>query len=84
MKGIWILLLGGMIWSGSLLWPEVNLLVSPATMLAMLAGATTLLSLFVVAGRLSQRRRTKCCDTPPCRNIPDCTTRSVAATLSSR
>lgn len=84
MKGIFILLLGVIIWSGSLLWPEVNLLTSPEMMLAMLAGLTTLLSLSVVVGRLSQHRRTECCGKPWCRNTPDCTTQPVTVTLSSR
>lgn len=84
MKGITILLLGVMIWFGSLLWPEVNSLFSPAVTLAMLAGLTALLSLSVVIARLSQRCRSECCDGPRSKNTSDCSTRPVTMTLSSR
>lgn len=84
MKGIVILLLGIMIWSGSLIWPEVNFLFSPVVTLAMLAGLTATLTLSAVATRLSQRRHSECCDKPQGKNTPDCSTQPVAVTLSSR
>ncbi len=84
MKGILVVLLGTMIWSGSLLWPEVNLLLTPPVMLAILAGLTALLSLSLVVAHLNQRRRPRCCEEPPCRNVPDCTTRPATMTLSPR
>jgi hypothetical protein len=84
MKGIFILLLGVVIWSGSLLWPEVNHWLSPAVALAMLAGLAALWGLSAVVGRLNPHRQPECCDTPPCRNIPDCRTRPATTPLSSR
>gem|GEM_PF-3016529 len=84
MKGLPILLLGITIWSTSLFWPDVNLLLTPTMMLAMLAGLTALLSLFVVIGHLGQHRRLERCGEPQCRNAPDCTTRPAALTLSPR
>lgn len=84
MKGLIILLSGIVMWGSSLFWPEVNLLLTPTMMLAMLAGLTTLLSLYVVVERLGHRRRPGCCSEPPCRNAPEYTTRPITVTLSSR
>ncbi len=84
MKSALILLLGVVIWSGSLIWPEVNLLLTPSVALALIAGLIALLSLSVVLGRLWQGRRPACCDEPGCDNFHEGNRQPIPLQLLSR
>jgi hypothetical protein len=67
MKTLLITLLGVTIWAASWLVPEVNRVLTPPIMLALVAGFTALLTLMVVAGRLGRPRENRRCTDSSCR-----------------
>jgi len=62
-----IALLGAAVWGTSLLWPDVNQVLSAPAMIAGVAALTALLSLSVVAERLSRAHDAGRCRGDSCR-----------------
>ena len=82
MKTLLIALLGMTIWATSWLVPEVNRVLTPPIMLALVAGLTALLTLIVVAGHLGQPRDKRRGLDTACRPVPyDPRTRPVPLPL---
>jgi hypothetical protein len=67
MKTLLTALLGVTIWAASWLVPEVNRVLTPPIMLALVASFTALLTLIVVAGHLSRPRDNRHCPDGACR-----------------
>ena len=67
MRALMIALLGAAVWGMSWLWPDVNQVLSAPVMIACVATLTALLSLSVVAERLSRAHDAQGCRGDSCR-----------------
>jgi hypothetical protein len=67
MRAVLIVVLGGIIWAASLFVPQVNLVLTPPVMLALVAGLTAILSLSLVFGHLGRHRNDRRCTGGDCR-----------------
>lgn len=83
MRAVLIVGLGVTIWAASLLVPQVNLVLTPPLMLALVAGFTAMLSLSLVIGHLSRRHNDRPCPGGDCRpGAFDSRTRPVPVPLT--